>query len=71
MELLKECIEKSNRFIVVATPASFSDNISEANRFGNEYEEHKCLMEDRDFPEGSIIEQYKNQKLVIIDKFNK
>ena len=68
LELLRRAIDKSTGYVVISTPVDFHQNKSEAERFNNRFEEHKCVLEDNDFPKGSIIEQYKNQKLVIIKK---
>ena len=51
--------------VLITTPQGFAGNEAEAERFGNPFEEHKCLIEDEDFPE-AIIEKYGNQKLIII-----
>jgi hypothetical protein len=65
LELLKIAKEKAN-IVIVTTPINFSGNEAEAERFNNPTEEHKCLLEDIDFPEGSIIEQFGGQKFVLI-----
>ena len=67
-KLLDMCIEKAKKWVIITTPAEFHSNEEEARRFGNPYEEHKCLLEDKDFPEGSIIERYGGQKIIIIEK---
>jgi len=68
LKLLNECINKAKKYVVITTPIEFHDNIAEAQRFGNPHEEHKCVLEDTDFPEGSVIEQYGSQKIIIITK---
>lgn len=64
--LLSECIKKANRFVIISTPATFRDGSAGVILHKNPYEEHKCLLEDRDFPAGSKIERFGLQKLIII-----
>ena len=54
--------------VIITTPQNFSGNEAEAERFGNPNEEHKCVLEDEDFPKGSIIEKYGGQKFVLINQ---
>lgn len=66
--LLKESIERANQYVIISTPATFRDSSVGVILHKNIYEEHKCFLEDEDFPEGSIIERYGNQKLIIISR---
>ena len=66
--LLNECIERADKFVIISTPATFRHSLEPVVRFNNPYEEHKCLLENKDFPAGSIIEQDGVQKLIIISR---
>lgn len=68
IKLIEISLQKANKSVIITTPASFSGNEAEAERFDNPKEQHLCLLEDSDFPEGAIIEQYGGQKIIIIEK---
>lgn len=64
LELVK-IAKNISKTILITTPQNFSGNEAEAERFDNEYETHKCLLEDSDFPD-AVIEKYGGQKLIIL-----
>jgi len=66
LKLLSECIRKAKKYVIVTTPTTFRDNPMRVLMFNNPYEKHRCLLEDKDFPENSIIKHYGLQKLIII-----
>ncbi len=66
LKLLNECIKRANKYVLVATPATFRRNLESALKWKNPHEEHKCFLEDKDFPKGSLIERYGYQKLIMI-----
>ena len=68
LSLLDTCIKKANKFIIISTPATFRDTSIGVILHNNPYEKHRCFLEDKDFPDGSLIEQYGAQKLIIISK---
>lgn len=68
LKLLEECIKKATKYVIVTTPSTFHANEEEGKRFGSEYQVHRCILREDDFPEGSVIEEYGTQKIIIIKK---
>jgi len=68
LKLIDTALSKANKSVIITTPASFSGNEAEAERFNNNAETHRCLLEITDFPPDAIIETYNNQRVIILEK---
>jgi 2-polyprenyl-3-methyl-5-hydroxy-6-metoxy-1,4-benzoquinol methylase len=66
IKLVKDCIEKANKYVVITTPAIFRANKNEAKEFNNPHEEHKWLFDENKLECELTMTRKANQKLIII-----
>ena len=55
MDLMNSCL-KQGKVVIVSTPRHF---YPQGNSFGNEYEVHRCLFQEKDFPSNCFVVKLK------------